>query len=629
MPQPIGPLGPEANQPDFADIPHSSGEWRVSMEADLTGADLEVMRQQAYSPEYFEAAARVAYEGTAAPAEQDKLGELLDARHPFTDTPDRPSTSNTPDEPLVEFIGIAERWSGQKGERYWETQLDPMHKNNIPERLRVLLTSDPRRLGEVLKWKQDLESEAKETTKAEAIATAKATVESVRTEGHKHAASHDLAPSEADRPRRHRQPIKMLSRAPGFLGRSTRPAGKFSGNSRFRNETADFMAAQQAREDLERGVFRNTPEFPEVVTEALYNAATPEDQRHLATNEHYHTRGAQEQAKQARLQLEGFNAILEAAPDIADRLAELEHNMRIESSRDGSVVQMSIEADTALTRLHEHNYAGSPADHKVFVVLSDAETRMRQLRSLLESVPLDSEFYEVLFDRYVDVTEVYNRTKNVKDEHRIGRARNNGGRFDGRSTVHYHPDKGIQEDASGVITYPNGSFAIATSAVTARDHTYADGSPWHAPTPLLPVDHKIPKGLPHVVELRYHRALDAYNADYHQDPEAQARAQAYAAAYSAMVLEKADALPKGDLAADRDAGNIAAYHALYLAKQPGETPDNVIILPLGDVVVNDATYYGEHGVWHVQSNGTMSKLRRSTAGAVITEKTYDPFGKII
>ncbi len=604
------PPGPNYNQPERA--PQTSGGWQYTLEDDLHSLPVESMHIRAASmPEYYDTAARLAYERTAGPAEQDALKLLLDSPTPFSAAPERPSNIFLTDDLLTDLMVHTESWAERKGERYWETQLDPDFKNNIPDQLRVAINADPRRLGEVLSWKNKLENDARDLAKEAAEATALASVESAYSTNLKHAAAHNNASSENSRPRRGRQPIGFLSKLPGALGRSTRPSGSFSHSSSHQQSTDDFMARQQADEDFARGVFRDSPEFPET-----------------ASNEQYHAKGAQGRAAVAEKQLAGFNAILEATPDVATKLNALDRDLRIEAAKDTNFARTAFNAGNALTDLHSRNYPGSPADHKVFVVLVDAETRIKQLADLLPCLKLDDPRYTELFKKYAAVTEIYSSTKHVKDQHRIIRARERGGNFNGRFSAHYQPDKGIH-DVSGTVTYPDGSIAMATSGYTSTSHQYTDGRAWRPPQPVSPSTFELPKGLPHVVKARYHRALSSFNANYDPSPYDQAKAQVYAAEHSKQALEVADALPKGSTSPDRDSGNVAAYYAHYLAKLPGETVGNDEIRPFGDVLAYDATYYGERGVWNIKPNGTMIKLRRNAAGVLITEKAYNPHGIII
>jgi hypothetical protein len=624
------PRGPEHNQPE---LPQHPDEWQEMLAADLAGQPYEAMQVRAAEmPEYYDAAAKLAYEGTADPSEQRDLKTLLDGPTPFRDIPEQPSDVSNPDEHLDSFIERTERWAGRKGEAHWQVQLDPDFKKNLPDQLRSALDDDPRRMGAILAWKKKLETDARELGKEGAMATARGRVESADTRLRRYRASHDLPPSEASRPRRAREPFAKLQRRGngGFLERLTRPPKPFSHSSRHQSDTATFMADQRAREDFERGVFRNEFGSPTNAPAEDYIPRSPEEAARTLerTDEQYHASGAQERAKKAEAKLVGFNALLEATPDVADELAGFERNMAAELAQGNDFTRMSYDADNALTRLHHNNYPGSPADHEVFAVLAAAEIRMRQLRNLLPRLPLDDIHYAQFFDSYTDVSAIYNRTKNAKDQQRIVRARERGGNFNGRYGVHYQPDKGVH-DVSGVVTYPDGSFALATSTTTSENHVHTDGRTWQPPTPVNPATFEIPKGLPHVVEARYHDAIDTYNADYYKDPAVQARAQVYAAEYSRQVLEAADALPKGDLAADRDSGNVAAYYAHYLANLPGEKPGNDEVRPFGDVLVNDATYYGKQGTWNIRPDGTMTKLRRDAAGALVVEKMYDPHGKTL
>ena len=586
----------EAIYPNPNQIPLTPDDWQGLVEADLNPDhevkiliydDIDDMKQRAYDPSYYSAATEMAYKGSGTPEDQAKLREVLDPITPFIEVPDAPSAEKIHDAEFENMLKRFEKHVQAHGELYWEN-----NSTRWVQDLRQALQADPHRVGKLLQWRNTTRRWAKEAADNAASIDPKAEYSNEHLK-RLHTASHEDYQDARLRPERNRRPIEFMKKVGGALGRATYPPSPLTHSTRHKRAVDEFMNRQRDEEDFARGFVRGDANLDTAARNERI-----ETKKHAAKNEKTIT---------------GVDAILGRVPELDD----LQRAINIEQSKDrGSII--AGYCAQAIENMAFDNYDGSPADHGVYIALQDADIRIRQLKYILDQLPVDGQIYGEYFDRYVDVASLYVRIRSQKEQLRIDRA-NRTGHFGGRSQVAYRQDRGIQLP-DGRVLYSDDSYAFAASyGVRASQRRNVDGSLWRRPTIAeQDINNQRATGL-----AEYTDYIDLLGKRYEtQSTTNGEHLRRSASNVSDKYLEIAENNP-ADIGS-RLIGNQAAYWAAFLRADSdrSQTESGVQVRPDGSVVVEDS-FYGQKGIWNIARDGRMNYFNPADGST----KRYDGTGR--
>lgn len=241
-------------------------------------------------------------------------------------------------------------------------------------------------------------------------------------------------------------------------------------------------------------------------------------------------------------------------------------------------------------------------EYKTFADLGKLSRLVAVVDTKLRGLATFDPSYSKLVEMRSDATKLYVSGLYRQTQLRIERNLVSDEGFRGRFGAHYHSDKGIEiEDGWGVVLYPDGSYAEATSPDGSKNRRNSDGTLWTEPQPA-PIVTANSTEAQDLATAPYDEYLKAQNEWFlHQDPASAREFEKQARKIRDWNLEVAEQDPT-NLAA-RQRGNVAAYWAGYMRTE--SAPDEADLAPNGIITYKEAHFYGHTGSWSVGPNGAM------------------------